>query len=120
MQAVQQRYTRTNESFHEYKNKINVHGAKCLLQSTIIRNSSLPLVPLTMDPTRDENLVVLSGLPIAPQQTLQNLSRFLLRKLSQQRPYDLTKIYHPVDGSGQSLGYVQAKIACLEIVKLTW
>jgi hypothetical protein len=64
-----------------------------------------------MEPPRDENLVVLSGLPVAAQQSQQVLSIHLLRKLAEQDPKDLSKIYVPVDGAGNTLGYVEASIS---------
>jgi hypothetical protein len=59
-----------------------------------------------MAASRDEHLVVLSGLPIVPQQSQGVLSRFLLRKLTEPNTNDHSKIYVPVDVTGQSLGYI--------------
>jgi hypothetical protein len=56
-----------------------------------------------MEAPRDENLVVLSGVPIIPQQAQRALNKFLLRKLSEANVDDHTKIYVPVDGNGESL-----------------
>ena len=64
-----------------------------------------------MDIARDENLVVLSGVPAAPQQSQRVLNRFLLRKLSEADFDDQTKIYVPVDGNGLSLGYSYTAIS---------
>ena len=47
----------------------------------------------------DEDFVELSGLPISEsQQSQQLLSKFSLRKLGEQNPVDMFKIYVPVDG----------------------
>jgi hypothetical protein len=62
-----------------------------------------------MEASRDEHLVVLSGLPIVPQQSQGVLSRFLLRKLTEPNTNDHSRIYVPVDGTGQSLGYIKAR-----------
>ena len=58
-----------------------------------------------MEASRDENLVVLSGVPTVPQQSQRVLNRFLLRKLSEANVDDHSKIYVPVGGTGHSLGY---------------
>lgn len=57
-----------------------------------------------MEAPRDDNLVVLSGVPTIPQQSQRALNKFLLRKLSEADVDDHTKIYVPVDATGQSLG----------------
>lgn len=57
-----------------------------------------------MEGPRDENLVVLSGVPIIPQRSQRALNRFLLQKISEANVDDHSKIYVPVDGTGQSLG----------------
>jgi hypothetical protein len=59
-----------------------------------------------MEVPRDEDLVVLSGLPIVPLQSQGVLSRCLLRKLTEPSTNDHSKIYVPGDGTGQSLGYI--------------
>lgn len=59
-----------------------------------------------MQTSHGDNVVVLSGLPVVPQQSQRNLSRFLLRKLLEPNTNDHSKIYVPVDGLGNSLGYV--------------
>jgi hypothetical protein len=45
-----------------------------------------------MEASRDEHLVVLSGLPIVPLQSQGALSRFLLRKLTEPNTNDHSKI----------------------------
>jgi hypothetical protein len=57
-----------------------------------------------MEASLDENLVILSGLPIVLQQSQGVLSRFLLRKLTEPNTNNHSKIYIPMDGTGQSLG----------------
>jgi hypothetical protein len=57
-----------------------------------------------MEAPRDENLVVLSGVPIIPQRSQRALNKFLLRRILEANVDDHTKIYVPVDGTGQSLG----------------
>jgi hypothetical protein len=58
-----------------------------------------------MEAPRDPNLVVLSGVPVVPQQSQRALSKFLLGKLLEQNTHDHSKIYIPVDGTGHGLGY---------------
>ena len=60
----------------------------------------------SMQNSYDAYLVVLSGLPIIPQQSQRLLNKFILRKLLEPNPDDHSKIYVPVDGLGNSLGYV--------------
>jgi hypothetical protein len=48
-----------------------------------------------MEVSRDENLVVLSGLPTVPQQSQGVLSRFLLRKLAEPNTDDHSR-YTPL------------------------